>query len=120
MTTGETLAQAIDAALADCLIQAHHYAEAKALLRTVDPAKVAQLVGDPHYGALVDLAFAEIALGDRNPAAARRLFATAGPALKDPTDRFVQDMNETAEARGNTRPAKPHHQRKGGGPAAPR
>src|SRR3546814_17888725 len=97
MTTGETLAQAIDAALADCLIQAHHYAEAKALLRTVDPAKVAQLVGDPHYGALVDLAFAEIALGERNPAEARRLFAKAGPDLKDPQDRFVQDRIKALE-----------------------
>ncbi|PAL22407.1 winged helix-turn-helix domain-containing protein [Sphingopyxis sp. GW247-27LB] len=99
MTRGEALAQAIDAALADCLIQAHRYAEAKALLRTVDPAKVAQLVGDPHYDALVDLAFAEIALGERNPAEARRLFAKAGPDLKDTQDRFVQDRIKALEAR---------------------
>ena len=99
MTRGEALAQAIDAALADCLIQAHRYAEANALLRTVDPAKVAQLVGAPHYDALVDLAFAEIALGERNPAEARRLFAKAGPGLKDTQDRFVQDRIKTLEAR---------------------
>src|SRR3546814_18472259 len=69
------------------------------LFRSVDPAKVAQLVGDPHYGALVDLAFAEIALGERNPAEARRLFAKAGPDPKDPQDRFVPDRIKALEAR---------------------
>lgn len=95
----EALADGIEAGLADCLIQMRRYGEAKALLVGIDREKVAQLVGDPHFGALVDLALAEVALGETNVAEARRLFAKAGPDLAETQDRFVQDRIKALEAR---------------------
>lgn len=87
----EALADGIEAGLADCLIQMRRYGEAKALLATIDRVKVGQLVGDPNFGSLVDLALAEIALGERDRAEAGRLFAKAQPGLAKNQDRFVAE-----------------------------
>ncbi|ATQ43024.1 protein kinase domain-containing protein [Caulobacter mirabilis] len=80
----------IEAAIADCLIQARRWDEAAALLKDIDRTKVAQLVGDPNWGAQVDLALAEIALGRADRARAKALLETARPALSQNKDPFVR------------------------------
>lgn len=85
----DALAQGIEAGLADCLIAAHRYGEAKSLLIGIDRAKVANLVGDPKFGALVDLALAEVAWGEKKQEEARQLFALASPELRENRDPFV-------------------------------
>ena len=62
-----------------CLIQARRYRDAAAHLEGIDRQSVAQLAGDPNWGANVDLALAQVAsaIGDRAEAQ-RRLDASAG------------------------------------------
>jgi len=82
---------AVEAALADCFIQMRRFDEAESLLRGLDRVKVAQLVGDQNFGALVDLALAEIALGQGNRNRARTLFDAASAPLGNTQDLFVKN-----------------------------
>jgi tetratricopeptide (TPR) repeat protein len=81
---------AVEAALADCLIQMRRFDEAESLLRGIDRVQVAQLVGDRNFGALVDLALAEIAFGQGDRNRARTLFDAASGPLGDTQDLFVK------------------------------
>jgi serine/threonine protein kinase/DNA-binding winged helix-turn-helix (wHTH) protein len=67
--------------LADCLIGLGKFDEAAALLRQVDVPAVAQLSGDPDWGAGVTLAQAEIAYRKGNYDAARSDLKTIEPVL---------------------------------------
>jgi len=58
--------------LAACQITAGRYADALGNLRGIDRAAVAQLAADPHWGANVDLALAQIAAAQGRPSDARR------------------------------------------------
>ena len=89
LTGRQGLHDAVRAALADCRIQQRRFDEAAKLLENVDREKVAQLIGDPSFGALVDLALAEIALGRGDLPRAQSLFAAASDALKNTQDIFV-------------------------------
>ncbi|WP_114952160.1 protein kinase domain-containing protein [Sphingosinicella terrae] len=84
------LEDAVEAALADCLIPMRRFDEAEALLRDIDREPVAQLVGDRHWGAQVDLALAEIALARGRPDAARTLLDRARGPLAANEDRYVR------------------------------
>lgn len=84
------LEDALQAALADCYIQMRRYDEAEELLNGVDRVKVSQLVGDQNWGAQVDLALAEIALGRGDRDEARRSFARAKTPLAATNDAFVR------------------------------
>lgn len=77
------LAHAARYYLAECLIETGDTAQAKTLLDGVATEKVAELVGDPGWGANVDLARADLAAraGDTKQAAA--LLAKAAPAFAD-------------------------------------
>lgn len=86
----DALDAAVRAALADCLIQVRQFDEAKALLEDIDRVKVAQLIGDASFPALVDLSHAEIALGQGNRQKAQSLFAGAVSALQSTKDNFVR------------------------------
>lgn len=85
----DAMEDAVKAALADCYIQMRRFDEAAGLLHDIDREKVAQLVGDRNFGALVDLAQAEIALGRGNPQQAHDLFDRAQGALQHTQDKFV-------------------------------
>lgn len=77
------LAHAVRYHTAECLLALGRTGEAKALLPTIDRAKVAELVGDPGWGGNIDLAEAEIALTEGDKAGARALVAKAEPAFRD-------------------------------------
>lgn len=85
------LEDALQAALADCFIQMRRFDDAETLLRGIDRVKVAQLVGDQNWGAQVDLALAEIALGRGDRPRARTLFAAARTPLRATQDIFVKN-----------------------------
>lgn len=84
------LADALKAALADCFIQMRRYGDAALLLEKLDRVKVAQLVGDQNWGAQVDLALAEIALGRGDRQRAQTLFAAASPTLRETQDSYLK------------------------------
>lgn len=70
------LAMALRATVASCLIGSGRAAEAMPLLRGIDRTKVAELVGDPKWGANLDLALAQVcALTGRADEARTRLAA---------------------------------------------
>lgn len=85
------LEDALQAALADCFIQMRRFDEAETLLQGIDRVKVAQLVGDQNWGAQVDLALAEIALGRGDRQRARTLLSAARTPLRDTQDIFVKN-----------------------------
>ena len=86
------------AGLADCLILAGRYDEAAALLDGIDRVRVGQLVGDADWGAQVDLALADIALGKGDLAEARRRLAAARGPLAKSRDLFVSRRLARLEA----------------------
>jgi serine/threonine protein kinase len=65
--------------LASCLIGLDRLDEAASLLQQIDVSAVAQLSGDPDWGATVSLAQAEIAYRHRNYEAARGYVQTVAP-----------------------------------------
>lgn len=91
MAGRDAMEDAVEAALADCFIQMRRFDDAESLLRGVDREKVAQLIGDQNFSALVDLALAEIALGRGNRNRARTLFDAANGPLKTTQDLFVKN-----------------------------
>ncbi|NMN04854.1 MULTISPECIES: winged helix-turn-helix domain-containing protein [unclassified Novosphingobium] len=67
--------------LAACQIAAGRYAQALSNLQGIDRAAVAQLAADPHWGANVDLALAQIAAAQVHASDARRYLDAAKPAF---------------------------------------
>jgi DNA-binding winged helix-turn-helix (wHTH) protein/serine/threonine protein kinase len=81
---GSGLEDAIDYAWGACLIADGLIDEAARKLEGIDAAKVAQLAGDPDWGANVDLARAQIAFARHDVAAARKALDAAAPAFSKP------------------------------------
>lgn len=84
------LTHAIRYYAAECLIANRQFAQAGGLLDGLDIQKVAELIGQADFGAMVDLALAEIALARGDRATARRAFTAANATLnatKDTTTR---------------------------------
>ena len=84
---------------AECLIANNRFADARGLLTDLDREKMAQLLGNPDIGAAVDLALAETALGNGDKAEARRLLASAAPALASAKDVSAKARVKKLEAR---------------------
>ena len=84
------LEDALQAALADCYIGMGRFDAAENLLLDIDRERVNQLVGDQNWGAQVDLALAEIALGRGDRGRARTLFNRARGPLSNTQDAFVR------------------------------
>jgi ATP/maltotriose-dependent transcriptional regulator MalT len=78
------LADATAYTLAACQIDASDYASAAQGLKGIDRKSVAQLAGDPNWGANVDLALAEIAVATGQSDDARRRLDAAAPAFRAP------------------------------------
>lgn len=78
------LADGTGYALAACQILAGRYAEAATNLNGIDRAAVAQLAADPHWGANVDLALAQIAVAQRRTSDARHFVDAAASAFSAP------------------------------------
>lgn len=74
---------------AECQIANRRFAEAGALLEGLDRRKIAELTGQADFGALVDLALAEIALERGDRATARRLYDVADGPLRAEADASV-------------------------------
>lgn len=70
--------------LANCLIGLGKLQEASKLLGEIDPKVVAQLTGDPDWGANVSLAQAEISLAQGDYAQAQKCIEAARPAFSRP------------------------------------
>ena len=81
---GTGLEDAIDYAWGACLIAEGRIDEAARKLENIDAAKVAQLAGDPDWGANVDLARGQIALARHDLAGARKALDAAAPAFAKP------------------------------------
>lgn len=94
----EVLEGALRAALADCYIGMGRYGAARDLLQDIDRVGVNQLVGDPSWGFQVDLALAEIALGEGDVELAGRHFAQAREPLSSAQDIFVRQRLERMAA----------------------
>jgi hypothetical protein len=73
-----------------CLIADGQIAAGAARLSGIDRKAVAQLAGDPDWGANLDLAQAQIAFARGNLAAARRALDAAAPAFAKPTAEAYQ------------------------------
>jgi len=84
------LEDALQAALANCYINMGRLDDAEALLQDIDRIRVAQLVGDQTWGAQVDLALAQIALGRGDRAQAQVLFDRARGPLAEAQDAYVR------------------------------
>ena len=84
---------------AECLIANDRFADARGLLTGLDRGKMAQLLGNPDIGATIDLALAEAALGSGSEAEARRLLASAAPALADAKDVSAKARASKLEAK---------------------
>ncbi|MFL5297898.1 MAG: protein kinase domain-containing protein [Phenylobacterium sp.] len=82
---GAALENAVDLTWANCLIAADRIDEAERRLGGIDVRAVAQLAGDPDWGANVDLARAEIALSRGQRDLARTHLASATAAMHKPT-----------------------------------
>lgn len=76
---------------AECLLANRRFAAAGAMIGGLDPKKVAELTGQADFGPMVDLAAAEIALGQGDPGTARRHFTRASDALKNASDAAVRN-----------------------------
>lgn len=76
---------------AECLIVDRRFAEAGALLDGLDRSKVAELTGQADFGALVDLALAEIALGGGDRGRAQTLLAAASGPLRAAQDPGIRE-----------------------------
>ena len=88
--------------VASCEIASGKLADASALLNGIDPEPVAQLTGFPQWSANVDLARAEIAVRERDFAAARKYLDAARPAFSKPDSEPYQKRaveRLTAESR---------------------
>jgi ATP/maltotriose-dependent transcriptional regulator MalT len=86
--------------LADCLIELGRLDEAGKLLDQIDVSAVAQLAGDPDWGAGVTLAQAEIAYRRGNYDAARGYVQTVTPVFTrkdaEPYQRHALESLRTA------------------------
>jgi hypothetical protein len=92
---------------ADCLVLARRYAEAGALLDGLDRDAAAALTGQADFGALVDLALAEIALGTGHRDRARTLFAALSGPLHDAQDPQLRNrFIALSRGLGEDRPAR--------------
>lgn len=81
---GAALTQGVAFTRAACLIPAGRLDEAARLLDDIDPENVAALAGDPHWGANLELARAEIAFAKHDFAAARHHLDAAKPGFSVP------------------------------------
>jgi DNA-binding winged helix-turn-helix (wHTH) protein len=81
---GSALENAVDFTWANCLILSNRLGEAAPLLAGIKPAAVAQLAGDPDWGANLDIAEAQIALAKGQTALARERLASAAGAMRKP------------------------------------
>jgi serine/threonine protein kinase len=84
------LTQAVAFTRAACLIPAGRLDEAGTLLDGVKPDNVAALAGDPHWGANLELARAQIAFAKRDYAAARAHLDAAKPGFSVPNAETYQ------------------------------
>ena len=85
--------------LASCLIGLDRLDAAASLLQQIDVSAVAQLSGDPDWGAAVSLAQAEIAYRHRNYDAARAYVQTAAPVYtRKDAEPFQKRAFETLKA----------------------
>jgi hypothetical protein len=84
------LAMAIRTTVAGCLIGAGRETEAAPLLADIDRTRVGELVGDPTWGANVDLALARVELASGDQASARTYLAAARSGFADHADPFQQ------------------------------
>ncbi|MBS0335176.1 MAG: winged helix-turn-helix domain-containing protein [Proteobacteria bacterium] len=82
---GSALEGAVAYAWGACLIADGQVDAGAAHLAGIDRKAVAQLAGDPDWGANLDLADAEVAFAHGDAAAARRALDAAAPALAKPT-----------------------------------
>jgi serine/threonine protein kinase len=78
------LTEGIALSLANCLIDLGKLQEASKLVDGIDAKLVAQLTGDPDFGANVSLAQAEISLRQSNYAQARKYIEDARPVFSRP------------------------------------
>ncbi|MDB5499322.1 MAG: hypothetical protein JWP28_3353 [Phenylobacterium sp.] len=81
---GAAIEDAVAFTWASCLIQAKHFDEAAKRLVGIKPEAVAQLAGDPDWGANLELAQAQIALAKGQREAARAQLIAASPAMIKP------------------------------------
>jgi non-specific serine/threonine protein kinase len=84
------LTHAIRYFTAECLIANQRFTEAGPMLAAVNREKTAQLLGNPDFDATVDVALAEVAIGDHDKAGARRLLDKAAPALAKTKDEILR------------------------------
>ncbi len=82
---GSALENAVDFTWASCLILEGRFNEAQARLAGIKPQAVAQLAGDPDWGANLNLARAQIALSKGQLDVARTELAAAASAMRKPT-----------------------------------
>jgi ATP/maltotriose-dependent transcriptional regulator MalT len=87
---GSALENAVDFTFANCLIRAGRFAEAERHLSGIKPQAVAQLAGDPDWGANLEIARAEIALSKGDREAARARLAGAAADMRKPTAEAYQ------------------------------
>jgi serine/threonine protein kinase/DNA-binding winged helix-turn-helix (wHTH) protein len=81
---GAALTQAVAFTRAGCLIPAGRVDEASKLLDGINPENVAALAGDPHWGANLELARAQIAFAKHDFTAARKHLDAAKPGFSVP------------------------------------
>ncbi len=85
------LTHAIRYYAAECLIANRQFAQAGALLEGLDRQKVADLIGQANFGAMVDLALAEIALARGDRATAQRAFNAANGVLRSTQEQAIKN-----------------------------
>jgi hypothetical protein len=78
---GSALENAVDFTWADCLILARRFDAAEQHLAGIKPDAVAQLAGDPDWGANLDIAAAQIAISRGDLAATRARLTQAARAM---------------------------------------
>lgn len=89
------LTHAIRYFTAECLITNGSFAEARQMLNGIGRDKVAQLIGNPDFDATVDVALAEIALGEQDKGEAKRMLDRAAPSLARTKDERLRARAET-------------------------
>ncbi|MBX3564626.1 MAG: winged helix-turn-helix domain-containing protein [Sphingomonas sp.] len=82
---------------AECLIANRQFAQAGALLEGLDRQKVGELIGQAEFGAMVDLALAEIALARGDHTTAQRSFDAAHGVLRTTQDQAVKNRVEALQ-----------------------
>lgn len=85
------LTHAIRYYAAECLITNRQFEQAGALLNGIDRQKVVELIGQPDFGAFIDLALAEIALARGDRATAQRAFTLAEGVLRNSPDQSARN-----------------------------